>query len=74
MLELRGPGDLLGTRQAGEPVINLPGNGDMKLLDTVSECVHDILRNENYKSEKEAIQKLSESYFSDNRLFETGMN
>lgn len=73
-LELRGPGDLLGTRQAGEPVINLPGNGDMKLLDTVSECVHDILRNENYKSEKEAIQKLSESYFSDNRLFETGMN
>ncbi len=62
-LEIRGPGDLIGTRQSGEP-----GNqflfADVHLLDEVSQCVHDLTRNPDRKAEVEAISSYAYSYFN----------
>ena len=42
-LKQRGPGDFLGTRQHGLPVINLPvGEGDLKLLSDAKQAVNEI--------------------------------
>ena len=62
-LELRGPGDLVGTRQSGEP-----GNGflfaDIRMLDEVTECVRQLHRNPAMKDELDMIEKHAEAYFS----------
>ena len=62
-LEIRGPGDLIGTRQSGEP-----GNqflfADVHLLDEVSQCVHELTRNPDRKAEVEAISSYAYSYFN----------
>ena len=61
-LELRGPGDLTGTRQSGEifsPIVN----GDTRLLDEVSRAVK-VLRTDKSKKEiLQQIEELSKSYF-----------
>jgi ATP-dependent DNA helicase RecG len=62
-LELRGPGDLIGTRQSGE------AGGDMlftdvRLLDEVSECVRQLHRDPSQSQELSAIEKLAISYFT----------
>ena len=62
-LELRGPGDLTGTRQSGEP-----GNGflfaDVRMLDEVTECVRQLHRNPAMKKSLEVIEMQAEEYFS----------
>ncbi len=62
-LELRGPGDLTGTRQSGEP-----GNGflfaDIRMLDEVTECVRQLHRNPAMKNALTVIEKHAEEYFS----------
>ena len=62
-LELRGPGDLAGTRQSGEP-----GNGflfgDIRMLEEVTECVRQLHRNPAMKKALEVIEKHAEEYFT----------
>ncbi len=62
-LELRGPGDLTGTRQSGEP-----GNGflfaDIRMLDEVTECVRQLHRNPKMKQALAVIEEHAEEYFT----------
>ena len=63
-LELRGPGDLAGTRQSGEP-----GNGflfaDIRMLDEVTECITQLHRNPAMKKTLAVIEKQAEDYFAE---------
>ena len=63
-LELRGPGDILGTRQSGEA-----GNSylfaDVRLLDEVTRCVQQLRRNPFLKNDLEQIESYAVSYFSE---------
>lgn len=62
-LELRGPGDLAGTRQSGEQ-----GNGflfgDIRMLEEVTDCVRQLHRNPAMKKALEVIEKHAEEYFT----------
>ena len=62
-LELRGPGDLTGTRQSGEP-----GNGflfaDIRMLDEVTECIRQLHRNPAMKKALAVIERHAEEYFA----------
>ena len=62
-LEIRGPGDLIGTRQSGEPG-NVMLSADIKMLDEVSECVRMLYRKPEQKNELNAITEYAEKYFS----------
>lgn len=41
-LELRGPGDLMGTRQSGEMIGDFLLDGDVKLLEEASRCMKEL--------------------------------
>ena len=61
-LELRGPGELTGTRQSGDmltPMIS----GDVRLLDEVSQAVREIRRDPAQKDTLEILEALSVSFF-----------
>ncbi len=62
-LELRGPGELLGTRQHGEAL--MPGAGDMTLLYRASQCVEEISTDPAFAEEWETVQKLAGAYVSE---------
>ncbi len=65
-LELRGPGDLFGTRQSGEA-----GNSflfaDVRLLDEVTQCVQNLHRNPLFRDELAAIENSAVSFFDGER-------
>ncbi len=62
-MELRGPGDILGTQQSGEP-----GNGflfaDMRLLNEVTLCVRSLHRDPSMEKSLSIIEKNAIQYFS----------
>ncbi len=61
-LELRGPGDLMGTRQSGDtlqPMIS----GDVRLLDEVSQAVREIRRNPARHDTLRALESLAKDFF-----------
>ena len=62
-LELRGPGDLLGTRQSGEPGFAFL-YGDTRLLDEVTKCVRELHRDPMLKQACEIIEASASSYFT----------
>ncbi|MCR5567468.1 MAG: ATP-dependent DNA helicase RecG [Clostridiales bacterium] len=62
-LELRGPGDLTGTRQSGEAGSDILFT-DIRLLDEVSESVRQLHRNPSMKQELSEIEALAVSYFA----------
>ena len=64
-LELRGPGDLIGTRQSGEPGSAFLYS-DVRLLDEVTRCVRDLHRDPALKSDCEAIEAYASAYFAEN--------
>lgn len=63
-LEIRGPGDLAGTRQSG-----IAGDhylyADIQMLDEVTQCVRKLHRDPGLKDTLQKIEKLSVDYFSD---------
>ena len=67
-LELRGPGDLIGTRQSGEPGTAFL-YGDVKLLDEVTRCVRDLRREAELKNACKVIEASAVEYFSASRHF-----
>ena len=62
-LELRGPGDLIGTRQSGEP-----GSaflyGDIRMLDEVTRCVRELHRDPKLKDDCKLIEEYASAYFA----------
>ena len=62
-LELRGPGDLIGTRQSGEAASNFLFT-DIRLLDEVSQCVQNLHRNPVYREELSVIEAQAVSFFT----------
>lgn len=65
-LELRGPGDILGTRQSGDATIGLMGNTSALLLDEVSKCIKELNSNPAYREELNQVNQLAEAYFAQN--------
>ena len=65
-LEIRGPGDLMGTRQSGDAAMGIAGGGDMRLLDEVQACVRDIMENPERAEERLRVEKLCRSFFDGN--------
>ena len=61
-LELRGPGDLIGTRQSGEAGINNLF-ADLRLLDEVTQCVKNLHRTESQKEELKLLEEYALDYF-----------
>lgn len=64
-LELRGPGDLMGTRQSGEIIAGVLLDGDVKLLDEASRCMKQLredpaLQEERKMVEQEALRSYQE--------------
>ena len=62
-LEIRGPGDLIGTRQSGEAGSD-PLFADIRLLDEVTQCVQQLHRDPVQKSDLELIEKYAAGWFS----------
>ena len=67
-LELRGPGDLMGTRQSGEPVQGVLLSGDTRLLEEVTGVVRELFADAALWEEKEQILRLSDRFFADQGL------
>ncbi len=67
-LEIRGPGDLFGTRQSG----NTGGDflfADVRLLDEVTQCVQELHRNPNLHNDLSMIESQAVSCFSSEEHF-----
>ena len=64
-LELRGPGDLMGTRQSGEGSTAFLFDGDSRLLEEVSAAVKELRNNPSESSTLEALNQYATSYFSE---------
>ncbi|MBR6027495.1 MAG: ATP-dependent DNA helicase RecG [Clostridia bacterium] len=56
-LELRGPGDLMGTRQSGEAIGGMLLDGDVRLLEETSRCMKALRRDPALSAEREAIER-----------------
>ena len=67
-LEMRGPGDLMGTRQSGDAMLQLTGGGDVRLLDEVQACVRDLLSDPSRAGECRQIAELAHRYIQDRNL------
>ena len=62
-LELRGPGDMMGTRQSGDaPGTDLIG-GDAKLLEEVSRAVKQLHEDPSQQATLQLLNRYAESYF-----------
>ena len=64
-LELRGPGDLMGTRQSGEAIQGFLLDGDVQLLEEASKCMKELRRDpelaeELHQVEQEALASYGE--------------
>ena len=71
-LELRGPGDILGTRQSGEAGSSFLF-GDIRLLDEVSQCVYNLREDPSKKHMLEQIENNAIRYFAENK-WEASLN
>ncbi len=56
-LELRGPGDLLGTRQSGEMMGDFLLDGDVKLLEEASKCMKRLREDASLQEERRQIEE-----------------
>ena len=64
-LEMRGPGDLMGTRQSGETINGFLPDGDVRLLDEVAESVRRLYAEEADPEEKIKIEETASSLFAE---------
>jgi ATP-dependent DNA helicase RecG len=61
-LELRGPGDLIGTRQSGE-IGSQALFSDIRLLDEVTQCIKNLRRDPSQRTELAMIEQYAKTYF-----------
>ena len=67
-LEIRGPGDLAGTRQSGDPSSGFLFT-DLRLLDEVTNCVKELHRDPLLKQVAEKLEKEAVRLYTENGLF-----
>ena len=56
-LELRGPGDLMGTRQSGEALDGFLLDGDVRLMEEASRCMKRLREDESLRAEREQVER-----------------
>jgi len=64
-LELRGPGDLMGTRQSGEEIAGFLLDGDVRLLEEASRCMKTLREKPDYKEERQAVEAEAALHYHD---------
>ena len=62
-LELRGPGDLLGTRQSGEAIAGFLLDGDVKLLEEACRCMKELRTDPALSEERRQVEKEAMQYY-----------
>ncbi len=72
-LELRGPGDLMGTRQSGEMVAGFLLDGDVKLLEEASNCMKRLRENPQYAQERRMVEETAMKHYG-SKLAEVALN
>ena len=65
-LELRGPGDMMGTRQSGEGSTAFLFDGDSRLLEEVSAAVKTLRKTPSEDDTLQILNRYAASYFSEN--------
>ncbi len=63
-LELRGPGDLIGTRQSGEAMDGMLPDGDVRLLDEAARCVRDMHRRPEMRETLQILEGRARVFFA----------
>ena len=64
-LELRGPGDLLGTRQSGDAMNGVLLDGDVRLLEEAARCMRELRENPMYREERTAVERQAAAAYAD---------
>ena len=72
-LELRGPGDLIGTRQSGEMMADFLLDGDVRLLEEASCCMKQLREDPALQEERRDVEAEAAGYYSD-RLSRVALN
>ena len=62
-LELRGPGDLLGTRQSGEAIAGFLLDGDVKLLEEACRCMKELRTDPALSEERRQVEEEAMQYY-----------
>lgn len=65
-LELRGPGDLMGTRQSGEMLAGFLLDGDVRLLEEASRCMKELRERPDLQEERAMVEQEAALYYRDN--------
>ncbi len=63
-LELRGPGDLMGTRQAGEMAGDFLLDGDIRLLEEASQCMRRLREDAALSDERAAVEAVAMNVYA----------
>ncbi|MBQ3157933.1 MAG: ATP-dependent DNA helicase RecG [Clostridia bacterium] len=64
-LELRGPGDLMGTRQSGEMLQGFLLDGDVRLLEEAAACMKQLRMDHALCAEREAVERTALKYYGE---------
>lgn len=67
-LELRGPGDLMGTRQSGEALQGFLLDGDTRLLDEAARSVKELMNDPALKEERAAVEQAARRFFREKEI------
>ncbi len=72
-LELRGPGDLMGTRQSGEALQGFLLDGDVKLLEEAANCMKRLRTDPALQEERLAVESVTLRHYGD-KLRQAALN
>ena len=72
-LELRGPGDLMGTRQSGEMLAGFLLDGDVKLLEEAANCMKKLRTDASLAAERAAVEQTALMHYGD-KLAQVALN
>ena len=72
-LELRGPGDLMGTRQSGEMMADFLLDGDVRLLDEAAKCMKRLREDPKLAAERQQVEAEALRNYRD-KLADIAMN
>ena len=72
-LELRGPGDLMGTRQSGEMLQGFLLDGDVRLLEEAAGCMKQLRADPALSGEREAVERIALMHYGE-KLRQVALN
>ncbi|MBR2718092.1 MAG: ATP-dependent DNA helicase RecG [Clostridia bacterium] len=72
-LELRGPGDMMGTRQSGEMLAGFLLDGDVRMLEEASRCMKQLREDPLLQDERQAVEQEALEYYRD-KLSQVALN